>query len=438
MISPFLNNDNSKLRKLTNFDYIFFFVVVIYAAMAVPATNSMIRPEGGGILAYIIPWGLCAAFIIKHRINFNHKRLIITISIYIIWVILQTLKYGIFYTGSFIFLGNIIIAFSLIRVYDFRRFFLYEKILVIMACVSITFWLMQVLLPSAFSTFMLATTVYDFPPGGTIMASNLLFSLSDYTLGVKEGHLIPRNSGFSWEPGRYSSMIIFAMFFNIIRNKFKVKSYSFAILLLALLTTQSTTGFSAFLLVLLMIVLNKGLQIRMLSTLFILIPISVGAFYLPFMGDKIKNFWYNEDNIEIQIEIAEYHTSENDYDYRIIPQRFDSLAYHLMNINDSPVLGYGVAPANSYVLREISPIISPTGGIIRLFSQFGCLIGLLGFYYLYKTSEYFSFNFEYKGKFWLFIIFSLLSISYSFWNVPIFMSLWMFTLFNNKQSYKLT
>lgn len=432
-----LELQNRNFKKLTAFDYFFFFVVVIYAAMAVPATKSMMRPEGGGLFAYILPWGLCAIIVLKHSIKFNNKKLIYTLSLYIVWVILQTINTGVFYTGSIMFLGNILIAYILIQVFDLRMFFLYEKTVVIMATVSIIFWILQVFIPGPFTNFMLATSIHEFPSGGTIMANNIFFSLSDYARGIHEGHIIPRNSGFSWEPGRYSSMLVFAIYFNVIRTKFTLKNNrSILILIIALLTTQSTTGFSAFLLVLLFFVLNKGLKVRILSTIFILIPISISAFMLPFMGDKISQFWFNEDSLYKHQEVAEYYMAENDLSVKIVPQRFDSMAYHFMNIKDSPLIGYGIDPANSYVHRQISPLISPTGGIVRLISQFGIVIGFLGFYFLYRSSEYFSKRYEYKGQWWLLSLFLLLSISYSFWNVPIFMSLWMFTLFCSTETVK--
>jgi len=431
MALVFSNNHNLSKTTLSGFDYFYFFVVVIYAAMAVPATKSMMRPEGGGLIAYAIPWVLTLIIVLKHRVQFHNKNLVGVI--FILWVILQTFKVGIFYTGSIMFLGNILIAYILIRVYDFRMFFLYEKVVTGMAALSIIFWLSQVLMPSVFTAFMKATSIHEFPSGGTIIASNIFFSLSDYARGVYEGHFLPRNSGFSWEPGRYASMLLFALFFNIIRIKFDVvNNKPFWILIVALLTTQSTTGYLGVVIIVFMIIFNKDSKFAVLSTPFIILSIAAAIVFLPFMADKISSFWFNIETIEsIQVQV-DYYMNESSYDIKIVPQRFDSMVYHFMNFKDSPLLGYGIAPINSYVQKEISSFISPTGGIIRLFSQFGIIIGIIAYFSLYKSSVWFSRFFGYKGEWWLFTLFTLLSVSYSFWIVPVFMSLWMFPLFHSK------
>jgi len=433
MALVFSNNHNLSKTTLSGFDYFYFFVVVIYAAMAVPATKSMMRPEGGGLIAYAIPWVLTLIIVLKHRVQFHNKNLVGVIAIFILWVILQTFKVGIFYTGSIMFLGNILIAYILIRVYDFRMFFLYEKVVTGMAALSIIFWLSQVLMPSVFTAFMKATSIHEFPSGGTIIASNIFFSLSDYARGVYEGHFLPRNSGFSWEPGRYASMLLFALFFNIIRIKFDVvNNKPFWILIVALLTTQSTTGYLGVVIIVFMIIFNKDSKFAVLSTPFIILSIAAAIVFLPFMADKISSFWFNIETIEsIQVQV-DYYMNESSYDIKIVPQRFDSMVYHFMNFKDSPLLGYGIAPINSYVQKEISSFISPTGGIIRLFSQFGIIIGIIAYFSLYKSSVWFSRFFGYKGEWWLFTLFTLLSVSYSFWIVPVFMSLWMFPLFHSK------
>jgi hypothetical protein len=430
MTLAFSNNNQVSKSTLSGFDYFYILVVVIYAAMAIPATKSMMRPDGG-LIAYAIPWILTLCIVLKHRIQFHNKNLVSVVALFTVWVVLQTFKIGMFYPGSIIFLGNILIAYILIKVYDFRMFFLYEKVVTFMAALSIVFWLFQVFVPGAFTTFMKATSIYEFPPSSTIIANNIFFSLSG---GIYEEYSLSRNSGFSWEPGRYASMLLFALFFNIIRKKFHVlKNKPFWILVIALLTTQSTTGYSCLLLIVLMIIFNRDIKVAALATPFIILPLVLGGATLPFMVDKVSTFWFSSESLAATQKSLEYHVVYNE-GFIFVPQRFDSLAYQFMNFQDSPLLGYGMEPLNSYVQRTISPMISPTGGVIRLFSQFGFIIGILAYFSLYKSSAWFSTSFGYKGKWWLFSIFTLLSVSYSFWIVPIFMSLWMFPLFHSKRT----
>jgi hypothetical protein len=418
-------------KKLDNFDYLYFFVIIIYAAMAVPATKSMVRPHTDDLIAYIIPWVLTAFMAIKHRVYFTDKTLLKVLLVYVVWVVLQTVKYKIFYEGSFIFLGNILIAYMMIKIYDVRMFRMYEKIVVALSAIAIVGWMLQTLIPGPFTAFMNATSIHDFSEGKTIVANNILFSLSDYSRDINAGHIIPRNSGFSWEPGRYSSMIIFALFFNIARTNFVIKrNRSIYILFLALLTTQSTTGYSAFIFIVFMIVMSKPLNLRMLSIFLILVPIVSGAIFLPFMGDKISYLWDKEDSLMKFQERIEYSESI-DEEIMIVPQRFDSMKLNFLNMYNDPILGYGIEPENSFVRTNISPMLSPTGGIINIFIQFGFILGVLVYYLLYKSSIWFASYYQYKGKLHFIILFSILSISYSFWFVPLYMSLWMFPLFNS-------
>ena len=430
MTLAFSNNHKISKPFLTGFDYFYLFVVVLYAAMATPATFSMVRPTGG-VIAHAIPWILTTIFVLKHRIQFHHKNLVIVIMLYLFWIILQAFSIGIFYLGTMVIVGNILIAYILIRVYDFRMFFLYEKIVTFMGALSICFWLFHVFIPGAFTTFMKATSIYEFPPSHTIIANNFFYSLSGTI--YDDLSLIPRNAGFSWEPGRYASMLLFALFFNVIRKNFDVlKNKSFWILVVALLTTQSTTGYVCLLLIIFMIIHNKDIKITVLATPFIILPLVIGLLSMPFMAKKISSLWFDPAKLEaIQIQV-DYHMSVGNKELKVIPQRFDSITYHFMNFKDSPLLGYGVDITHSYTHRAVSPLIWPTGGIITMFSQFGIVIGVFCYFILYKSSVWFSTFFGYNGKWFLFSIFTLLSVSYSFWIVPIFMSLWMFPLFYSK------
>ncbi|SDP70859.1 hypothetical protein [Desulforhopalus singaporensis] len=421
------------MRKIDRIDYFYFLIVIIYAAMAVPATKSMVRPEGGGLVAYIIPWGLTFFMAIKHRVNFINNKLIYVVAVYGIWVILQTYKYSCFYDGSAIFFGNILIAYILIKIYDIRMFTMYEQIVVALSVLAIFGWILQTTTPLPFTAFMRATSVYDFGPDSTLEASNLFFSLSNFKLNVES--ILPRNAGFSWEAGRYASMVIFAMFFNLVRYRFRIKrNWAFWILCLALLTTQSTTGFGAFLFLIYVAIQNWKVKFKSIYKVIIIVPLLIGTVSLPFVGEKISDLWFSDVNMARLIEIAKYHEAAGDLERSIVPQRFDSLALHLMNIKDDPLLGYGIAPDNSFVRSEISSILSPTGGIITNFAQFGILLGLWAFYQLYLSSRFFSQLYNYKGTWALGVIFALLSVSYSFWFVPFFSSMWMFFLFKKRDS----
>ncbi|WP_419176471.1 O-antigen ligase family protein [Desulfosediminicola sp.] len=420
-----------KKRSLERIDYFYFFVVVIYAAMAVPATKSMVRPWNGGVIEYLIPWGTTIFMVLRHRIRFDNVILLKVIGIYMFWVLLQTIKIDQFYDGSILFLLNIIISYILIKIYGVTMFSLYEKIVTHLSVVAIIGWVLQVIIPGSFTEVMKATSIHDFPSYNTIIANNIFFSLSSYHQYGGYEYFLPRNSGFSWEPGRYAAMVVFALYFNLMKQSRKAKDIlSFWVLFLALLTTQSTTGYAA-LVVLLVYFLKKYKNpiIKILSSYVVFIPLLVVIIVAPFMLEKISAGLSVESELARLTEIAQNRTQG---DRVVVPQRFVSLYLNWMNIKESPILGYGIDSANSFVKTQISPFLSPTGGSLRIFAQFGLLLGAIVYFQLYKSSVFFSKYYKYKGNWCFFFVFSVLSVSYSFWMVPIYMSLWMFTLFYNK------
>lgn len=421
-----------KKNKFDRFDYFYFFIIVIYAAMAVPATKSMVRPHGGGLIAYIIPWGGTAIITLKHRVSFADGKLILVTSVYFLWVVLQIFVTERFYDGAFLFYGNILIAYVVVKIYDIEMFSLYEKYIVRLSCIAVLCWIMQVFVSDVFLTIMKATSIYDFSVDSTILANNVFFSMSNDGRYLGHGFSVPRNAGFSWEPGRYASMLIFAMFINLARMRFEIKkNHNFWILFIALVTTQSTTGYSALFLLFIYVIINKtkiDFTLKSFLVIIFLAPTIAVVSLLPFMGEKIKNLT-EIDSERKNIELALKYGNNSGV---IVPQRFTSMMFELMNIKDKPVFGYGVNPGDSYVQRKISSFISLTSGCLGVFSQFGVVLGFLVYFSLYKSSCFFAEYYRFNGKWLYFFTFIMLSVSYSFWQVPFYMSSWMFTMFNKK------
>ena len=420
----------AKLNKLDRFDYLYFLIiVVVYAGMALPYAKNMFKPKGE-IMAAIIPYTLTATLLIKHKVSFFNRRLLIVTGIYIFWCFLQILKYNKLYDGFFLSITSIYLGYSFIVIYGIRMFYLYERILIAFSIIAIVCWFFQLLVPAMMTSFMKATSLYNYPKASTILANNIFFSLSDYVRDSRGGYF-PRNAGFSWEPGRYACMVIMAMFFNLIRTKFTIKkNRGLLILSIALISTQSTTGLGCLMLLFLFYGLNVSVKFRPIIFIIVVIPVVGAIFLLPFMGDKISELWFNEESInQIEHSVKYLHNSEKDI---IVPQRFTALALEMLNIWDSPLLGYGVDSYNSYVKSTMSPLISLPGGLLKIVSQYGIPLSLLVYFQLYKTSKYFSKLYNYKGGWVLFALFALLSLSYPFWFVPFFSSIWMLQLFYKK------
>lgn len=425
-----LNNlmNNRFYDNIDLFDQMYFFIILIYAAMPINATRNMFVNEDLTLLP-LLPISLTIILIIKHKITFLDKKLILVITIFFCWLFLQYLITTDFYLGYLNILGNIIIAYILVRVYDLNMFLLYEKFTITLSIIALIGWFLHIIIPTIFSNFIISIGVIS-TPGSTNVASIIIYTLTNTARDAITIFDLPRNSGFSWEPGRYAALVILAIYYNLNRNKYKIKgNYGFFILFIALLSTQSTTGYVTLLIILFYIYRKNLIKSPIISTILFAILITI-IFSLPFISDKIINLWFDEYLLNQTIALSNY--SNN----LIMPQRLTALIFDYKNIVDKPILGYGLYP-NSYVYNEISPNIRIVNGLLTIFSQYGLFIGLIVYYQLYKSSKLlYQINYS-EAKYLFFLIFIAISISYNFWTVPFFMSTWMFALFRktylNKQ-----
>ena len=66
-------------------------------------------------------------------------------------------------------------------------------------------------------------------------------------------------------------------------------------------------------------------------------------------------------------------------------------------------------------------------------SKYGLLLGLFIFYVLLKSSAEIAKYYRYGNKFAIFICLILSSISYPIWCIPIYTSIWLFSLFEQSK-----
>ncbi|HET7116731.1 MAG TPA: hypothetical protein VFI29_09580 [Hanamia sp.] len=255
--------------------------------------------------------------------------------------------------------------------------------------------------------------------------SAIIYSIQPTTTSILYGLPIPRNCGFAWEPGGYAIYLCLAIFINLFmtnpKNKFNLK---FWVLLLALLSTQSTTGYSIFIVIILFYYLNKRSDM-IVFIMPLLIVASISVFLLPFMSKKIITFIKDTNDIDYIV----WQSIGNESG--IAPQRFTSFLISFRDFYNNPILGNAGITGESWY-SKIGANISPISGIGNLLANLG-IIGFLFFMILtIKTSIFFSNYFNYKGKLLFFIIILFISISYSVIFVPLVMTFWMFKLFFSK------
>lgn len=421
------------INKTERFEYIYFFMIVIYAAMAVPFTTSM-NGYTGSLIGFALPIIMTIILLTRNEVNFKNNNFHIVIIIYTLWAFFQYLINNQFnITYSFFTYYSITLAYIIVNVFKTKVFYLYEDIVTKLSAVAIIGWLIMNTAPGVLGSLIDLIHM----PGHDIyiLRGNILFFSMTNSADVSEANELMgviRNSGFSWEPGRYATMLVIALFFNMARTKFSFsKNRGFWILFCALATTLSTTGFVSVALIAILFLLNKNLD-QKIFYLALLIPLAIIVASLPFMGGKLTELSNSEttmskvetdlDNMERGESIGTVYT----------PQRFDALSFEFLNIINDPILGYGHDYNNSFVNKNVSSVLILSNGILKVFARFGIIIGILYYISLYKSSKWLANYYNMKGGIIYMLLFMSISISYDFTLIPYFFAVTMFGLFADK------
>jgi hypothetical protein len=212
---------------------------------------------------------------------------------------------------------------------------------------------------------------------------------------------IPRNCGYTQEPGSFGVYLCLAIFINLfITSSEKNSKKRFWILVITLVSTQSTTGYVIFIVITVFYILSKNL-----SKILLLFPFAIVALIylstLPFMSNKIVTL-LTETNTLDQLIVRSFGAEET-----YTPQRFTSFVITFRDFQENPVLGLGPDNENSW-LNKIGARISPISGIGNLLAQFG-IVGFLFFVISsIRSSFFFSKYYNYNGKILLFLIIILI------------------------------
>lgn len=373
-------------------------------AIVNPAQNPI------GFLLYLF---IGSCLLIKSRYYFRKIFKNIIFWLAIVWVLIQKIIAPSFAPfDHFLFISDILLGLSMAYLYKESIVFYYEKILVFLSGLSLIFWLILLVLgPNVFPHLLKGVAFGEdcwsilFFTVNNVSSSDLYYSLA-------------RNPGFAWEPGLFATMIVIAIVFNILLNngKINIRNRSFFILLLALLTTFSTTGYVAMLLILILNYIN-GTSLSIFKRIVVTSLLVIGSIYvynLPFISGKL----------EAQSKTENYKTSGN-LEYwestgqALTVQRFEGIQLDLLNLYDKPLFGYGVARSNSFIARNISYCLITSNGLVKPFAMFGIFFALPIFIFFYISSKKLSKAFQYSNFRLLFISILILSISYDLFQVII-------------------
>ena len=408
------------------FERIYFFVMLIYAAQMTQDTARMVGNLSGNPIPFLIPILLTIILLFRNPISFADKRLWALLGITGLWSISSIVKYNAFSNQElsyhFFLYYAIIIAYIHIKVYDTDLMTLYEKTMVTMCKITLPLWLLCVIAPLITHQFFTA-----FPETGFGNNFLYIFNYMDPSKGQEF-----RNAGFSWEPGRFAIMIALAIYCNLLQNGIDIRSKRLWILLAAMASTMSTTGYSVtFIILLLFYIKNLSLGKGMLLTI-IIVPLATYVYSLDFMGDKIGAQIDKASNTS-SLDFKYTNKKHNDGEYAFSLDRFPSMIFEWENIKKDPILGYSRNHDHSFFYQNVSKNVVLTGGLLKSIGEFGIIFALFIYFALIKSSRKEAQLFGNGSDMTLFFTLIVCSVSYPVFGIPIFTAFWFNGLFCNDE-----
>lgn len=359
----------------------------------------------------------------------SYKPLLIVLGLYVVWNILSFLKYGGLIGVNFPPFYSVIIAHVAFNIYDKNEFlYLFNRILVRLCALSLVVWLCANLIQAPFVSFMRSISVIA--PSSPAETYSFLVGLgSQIEMGIR------RNIGFTWEPGRFACWCLLGLYVQLILNDFKFQKMKsnkgFYILLFALISTLSTTGYSVLVILILFFQLNSKSNFSRIFVAIVVVSILPTILGLSFMSDKIVSLM----DVDSGFNEVNYYGLQNGQQ-EVCPQRFAGLYFSFLNFINDIWLGFNQI-FKSYVTEVLfrgSVIVAPSEGIVGILSRYGIFVGGFFYYWLIKSSSYLSKSLGYKGKWMFFLFFMGISFSYEFWENCIFMYFYLCAFYHKYDS----
>lgn len=409
-------------QKIFFFDYLFVLILILYAGGANTFVQSASIKDNQ--VSFIIPILLTIILALRRNVIFSKRfyYLILGLGVYFL---ASSIKYQQIHITIFInFLALFFIVYTVVKALNFNFFKIYEYLIYHLAFIALAMWSIQFILggDSLFNVFskIPGISLFSYVTGhGLNIIIYTIQPAAFFTLD-NLGSSIPRNCGFAWEPGAFAVYLCLAIFINLFITKSeKSNRIHFWVLVLALLTTQSTTGFIILLIILSFYYANKKLNIVFIGLPIIIIAM-LYVFSLPFMGDKIIHIANEANDMNTIVE------NSRDNEETENPQRFVSFMIGFQDFIKNPILGIQGGENESWT-EKIGANISVISGIGDLLAENG-LVGFLFFSILsFKSSSYLSKQYNYKGKLLLFLIILSISVSYTIILRPLITCFWMFS-----------
>lgn len=409
--------DNSRISK---YNYFYMMCMMVYLGHATVFARS---------LGNIASWGntfaliITIAFINKNNIKFK-KNYVISIIVFLLYALATTINNGIlnpmWITQWIIWLT---VAYCIVYTFKDKFFIVFETLMYHLCLVSLVFWIINIIAQSALEGIA-SVLHFSTPHGGE--NSNVAYNMIFYTLGsreINEYDYVIRNAGFAWEPGAFASYICMAIFCNSLRSNLRLKANKpFMVFIIALFSTQSTTGIMIFLvMVATWLIINHKFWYAL-----ILIPIGIYIFQLPFVQDKMLSEYDG---------LSEFDLSMTSDTKTYALGRMASFMLDWEEFLRHPLLGLGGWGGGTWLQQFGYNNISTISGIGEMLAMYGAIMTSLFFFVTFKSTHLIAKTIS-KNGYLMFTAIIGMTISYVMWKHPLYICFWMYSIYYAREIRK--
>ena len=402
----------SDKTKISFYDYFYLFCIIIYAGSATIFARTMSVPfTVGNTIALFLTVILIGINKIQFKPNFGI--IVILFSLYAIFTFIQNSQISPMWLS--IWYINFLVTYVICTHYGHKLLSVFETIIYHLCIISLIFWSVYLFAPSAIESIVSALQ-FSSSYSTDIQSKNMIiYTLVDKDiLETNEFVSLPRNAGFAWEPGAFACFICLAIFCNIVRTNFRLRNnLQLWILLAALLTTSSTTGYLILIATFILWVLCNSKYAHLMY----MVPIAIILFQQPFVKDKIMEEY---NNIEY-VNLAAY----NDEDMHALG-RLASFQLDWEEFLRHPILGLGGYSKGSWLEQQGYDNIATISGIGKLLSRYGIILTIIFFILLVHGAKCINKQLNTNNGWLMIIVIIGMMISYDLWTHPIYMIFWMY------------
>jgi hypothetical protein len=390
---------------------LYFLFVLLFSGLSI----SFFRDHNGLIVLWLL--GL---LIFWQKTIHPTKSLLIAIGVWLMYFAINSVLTKSFHPYfCFTYLAKIMIAMWLVTYYKGIIFKKYEDSIYFLTIISLIFYLFQTFIPNVTYEFLKSVDLSQNAYPGYYT------SIIIYTINNVIGFIgfFPHNSGFTWEPGPFATFLDLAIFFNINREKFKLKNnLRLLIFILALITTQSTTGILGFFVIVLFFIESKVKSVFFkLISLFIALSIIVYLFInIPFLQNKIIDETKQDSNNLLEA------SSANSSAFSV--GRFASFQLCWIDFQNYPIAGTGGKQALRFGNQNGSAVYS-ANGLANIMAVYGSIGILLFLFLIIKSGKWFSVFYRQRLTVVYPVLLLIISFGFGVIETPIFVTLWIFPIF---------